>query len=323
MPPLPPAAGPHTVRMVDPVLTTVAQGYRNAKSVGNALFPSVPVFARAGIILKFGDESFRLYNLRRAPGGPVLEVQFGYDGGQYSIKQNALSAKIPVEIQAEAQNVHNVDLGAGAMAMTMQIQDLAMEYEQAGLARNAANYDADHKIALGAGTEWSDPDSNPLTQISTGKEAISDTTGEDANTFVLSPKAWKGVRENPHVVERFKYTTSGPVTLQQFAALIEVDNVAIGRKRYVDDDGAFQPVWGNDAILAWVAPGARSTEAAPNPLQRAMPSYGYTYTLQGSPVAEQPYYDNDTRSWKYPTIHEAQPQLTGMLAGYLFQGAGG
>lgn len=321
---LAPVVGPHTVRQVDPVLTTVAHGFRNnARSVGYALFPQVPVFARAGIILKFGDESFRLYNLRRAPGGPTLEVQFGYDGGQYAIKQNALAGKIPVEIQAESQNVHGVDLAAGAMAMTMQVHDLAMEYEQANLARAAANYDSDHKIALGGGTEWTDPDSNPLPHISTAKEAISDTTGEDANTLVLSAKAWKGARENPHVIERFKYTTSGPITLEQFANLIEVENVVIGRKRYVDQNGKFQPVWGTDAVLAWVAPGARDATATPNPLQRAMPSYGYTYTLNGSPVAEAPYYDDNTRSWKYPTIHEAQAQLTGMLAGYLFQGAGG
>ena len=55
-------------RVIDPILTEVAQGYKNADMVGMALFPYVPVAQRGGKIITFGKEAFRLYNTGRTPG---------------------------------------------------------------------------------------------------------------------------------------------------------------------------------------------------------------------------------------------------------------
>ncbi len=61
-------------RVVDPILSTVAQGYQNSELIGNALFPHVAVQQRAGKILSFGKESFMAYDTARAPGGPIKRI---------------------------------------------------------------------------------------------------------------------------------------------------------------------------------------------------------------------------------------------------------
>lgn len=45
-------------RVVDPVLTTHAQGYKNADFVGMALFPRVDVAKSGGQVIEFGREAF-------------------------------------------------------------------------------------------------------------------------------------------------------------------------------------------------------------------------------------------------------------------------
>ena len=54
-------------RVIDPILSTVAQGYQNAEFIGMNLFPYVPVGQRGGKIITFGKEDFALYATGRAP----------------------------------------------------------------------------------------------------------------------------------------------------------------------------------------------------------------------------------------------------------------
>ena len=310
------------VRVVDTVLSNLALGYSNAESVGSLLFPSIPVTLRAGKIIQFGLEGFRLYNIRRAPGATIAEVEFGYSAGSYSLEQFAVKAKVPVEIAQEAQNAHAIDLGSGAVSLTMEIQSQSLEYQHAELARGAGNYDVGHKHAYTGATSWWNDSARPLDDIAQAREAVRRTCGKYPNTMVLGPDAWSAIRRHPQVLARFQ-NTDGVITLEQFARLVEIANVRVGQRTYYDDDdGQFHDMWGSDVVMAWVNPGAQNPSTKPGVFQRAMPSFGYTYTLINTPVIEVPYYDQDTASWKYPNTTEQKPLLTGMLAGFLFVGAG-
>ncbi|WP_204568360.1 hypothetical protein, partial [Collinsella tanakaei] len=48
------------------------------------------------------------------------------------------------------------------------------------------------------------------------------------------------------------------------------------------------------------------------------PSFGYTYTLKDSLMAEEPYYERNNKTWYFPVSATRRPVLTGMGAGYLF-----
>lgn len=296
------------VRVVDPILTHHVQGYQNATFVGDALFPTVPVKTQGGQVIEFGKEAFMLYNLRRAPGGPSKRIEFGYVGKPYTLIQEALEAKVPTEFHRDAMAVPGIDLAAQSVDLTMKVIKLSLEYQQASIATNTNNYDSNHKKDCTA-LKWSAAGGLPITDINNGRDAIRATIGVRPNVLVLSAQAWKAVRDNAQVLERFKYTTSGPVSIDQFAKLVEIPRVVLADAVYSSDSGAFSDVWGNTAVLAYVP-------LTPSSIQE--PSYGYTYTMEGHPSVKQPYYENSTESWIYKVIYERQPVLTGMTAGYLF-----
>ncbi len=76
-----------TARVVDPVLSGIAQGYRHAQRVGHILFPRIDVTQRGGHVIEFGRESFFDYKARRAPGADTMNIQFGYEGKPYVLDQ--------------------------------------------------------------------------------------------------------------------------------------------------------------------------------------------------------------------------------------------
>ncbi len=113
------------VRVVDPILTAVARGYGrpNAK-IANILFPLVPVGARAGTILSFGPESFRLVNSARAPGANTKRIQLGYASGKFSLVDHRLEGEVPIEHEEEANAVPGIDLGSMAVNMVQDVNSI-------------------------------------------------------------------------------------------------------------------------------------------------------------------------------------------------------
>jgi hypothetical protein len=100
-----PQATPGQARVVDPILSAVARGYRSPKAaVANVLFPIVTVGLRAGRIISFGPDDFKLVNTARAPGANTKRIQFGYAGENYSLVDYRLEGAVPNELQEEASN---------------------------------------------------------------------------------------------------------------------------------------------------------------------------------------------------------------------------
>lgn len=306
-----------TAAVIDPILSNHARGYRNASFVSDVLFPRVSIPNRSMSVLKFGKESFRKLNTRRAPGSNVKRIQYGYASDTISLSQDALEAVVPVEHQQEAAKVPGIDLGANAINMVLDVVDLGLEYDAAQLARNAANYDANHKLALTGTDRWTSDASDPGADIGDAKEDIRRYIGRRPNVLMLGPSAAKALKRHPKIKEQFKYVSKDSITLDMLAAYFEVEKVVAGDAVYLPETAAdtaeATDIWGDDAILAYV------------PLTGGnfmVPSFGYTYELLGYPQVEAPYYSRETKSWIYPTTTERKPYLVGADAGFLFQNAG-
>lgn len=298
------------VRVIDPILSNVAQGYKNAELVGNFLFPRVPVFASGGQIIEFGKEAFYSYNLRRTPGGTTKRIQFGYQGKPFALLQDSLEAQVPREWMRDASVVPGIDLGQRAIALGMKIATKSLEVDQAAIATNAANYDANHKLVLAGGTKWSTGTGTPTADINTAREAVRASVGMYPNTVLLSAVAFNAAINNPNVVSRFQYTTHDVITEDMLAALWNVDKVIVGKAISMTDAGVASDIWGNNVVLAYTNLGSMGAEE---------PSFGYTYTMDGNPLVEQPYWDNNTKSWVYGVNYERLPVLSGITAGFLIQ----
>lgn len=301
---------PSQVRVINPILTTHVQGYRQAQFTGGVLFPRVPVEVSGGQILEFGKESFKLYNARRAPGAGTKRISFGYLGKPYALFNDALEAPVPREFLRDAKVVPGIDLGTRAVNLVMRTLGLSLEVEQAALALDATKYDANHKIALAGTDKWSDPASDPVKQIQDYKEAVRASIGVYPNVLHLSAQAFSALKTNQKIRDQFKYTSSDSITAEMLAKLFELEKVEVGQAVTANDAGVFSDVWGNNAVLAYVPQ---------NPSGMEEPSYGYTYTMLGHPLVEEPYYDNNAKSWIYGVGFERAPVLSGITGGFLIQ----
>lgn len=309
---------PGQVRVVDPILTTHAQGYLRPGNVGRMLFPIVEVGQYGGRVLTFGKEAFRRYNTKRAPGSATQRIQYGYLGNPYAITPSALEALVPDELETDAAAVPGIDMASDAVDMTLDVVELEHECECADIARDAGNYDTDHKVALTGASRWKGDSANPNTDIETAKEAVRASIGVKPNTVVLSPSAFSGAKNNANILDRIKYTGRDAVTTQMLANLWEVQNVIVGEAVSASgQDDTLSDVWGDDVIVAYVAPASGS-----NRRSSARPSYGYTYSIRGMPNVRQPYREENRKSWVYPVSADRTPVLSGMVAGYLIQNAG-
>lgn len=307
-------------RAVDPLLTEVARGYVSPRSpVANRLFPIVPVGQRAGRIISFGPEDFLLFNTVKAPGANTKRVQFGYASDPFALVDHRLEGALPTERMQEAQAVPGLDLSKITVRKVQNIMAAVREKEAADLARNAALYPSSNKKTLTGADRWDDPASDPFTDIMDGKEAIRSKIGVRPNTLELGPKVLTALRTHPAVLDRLSTSTDRkPASIAQLQALFEVEAVIEGEAVYLDPTSSpsnptMVDMWGNDAILAYTDTASADDMGAP--------SFGYTYQLDGMPIVQEAYYDDNTETWYYPVKDARKPYLVGATAGFLIVGA--
>lgn len=306
-------------RVVDPILTEHARGYRKPGNVGKKLFPVCVVPSYGGKVIQFDKAAFRLHSAKRAPGTATKRIESGYAGVPYAIVPSALEASVPRERMVDAAQVPGIDLARDAVDVTLSSIELEHEYDSAQLARNAAAYDADHKVALVGAARWTGADGDPVKDVKTAIEAVRASIGVRPNLVVLAPTAFNACEFNPKVLDRIKYTGRDSVTTEILAKLFGVAEVVVGEAVVATGaNDAFGDIWGDDVIVAYVAPSA-SSDGRRN---SAEPSYGYTYSIEGMPSVENPYWDNSTKSWIYGVSNDCTPVVSGITAGYLIQNAG-
>lgn len=300
-------------RVIDPILSTHARGYTNAEMIGHLLFPVVNIPVRGVRVLKFGKESFRMMNTRRAPGAETQRVQYGYASDPVALQQDSLEGLVPWENMQEASQVPGIDLASGSIEMVLDVIALGREYEISKLVRDPAKYGANNKLALAAPDKWSEPDSDPYKDIQTGREQIRRRIGRYPNLLTLGPDVVAALTNHPKIKEQFKYTSSESITLEMLAKYLKLEKVIEGKAVFLaenaDDDADAQDVWGDDAILSYTPKGSNYR----------IPSFGYTYRLNGHPLVEQPYSERNRKSWIYPVTEDWSPEMTGADAGFLFQ----
>lgn len=294
-------------RVVDPILTSVVQGYVQPEFVGSALFPAVPVSKRSGYVIEFGKEDFALFDTRRAPGVATKRRNINYGNRQYSLYQDSLEGELPIEHVEESEGL-GFDLQEEASESTMRSIQLRLEYDQAAIATNTSNYDANHKVTLSGTSQWNDPASKPSATIRSWRNSIRATTGVYPNTMLMGPTVFDTFVEHEEIKDKIKHTSSASITADQIAAMFNFEKVVIGSSLVLNAAGDFTDIWGKVVIQAYVPMVARS---------RRQPSYGYTYTLRGYPIAEQPYYDRNHKTWFFPVTAERSPELTGVASGFL------
>jgi hypothetical protein len=305
---------PAQAQVVAIALTEVARGYKSPLNpVAQTLFPTVTVNARAGKIISFGPEAFKLVGTVRAPGANTKRVTFGYASEDFAILDYRLEAQTPEEIQESGLAVFGINNMEINVMLVLDAIAREREHQAAALARDASKYASTNKETLSGTGQWSDPASDPIADILDAKEAVRKQIGMRPNTLVLPPVVLTAVRNHPKILDRLSTAADRPpASMAQLSALFEIPQIVDAGTTYHDGE-QFQDIWGKDAILAYTTPA--------NLASMGSPSFGYTYQLAGRPEVEEGYEDRNTKSWINPVNDARKAVLAGPSAGFLFKAA--
>lgn len=304
----------------NPVLTSLLLGMGQGSYVAERLMPRLPQSLSSVTLAQMGDERFRRYSLRRAPGTSTKRVNIRYQDKTYSVDQYSVEVPIPRELIREADesrrlNVGNyLDISKIAMVTASDILNLDYEIEAAAYAIDSTTYASGHVQALAGATKWSASTGTPVTDIRAGGEVIRKKIGKRANTLVLSADAAYAIASNPEVKGYLSANNTGPASLEQLKQILGVPNIVVGDGIWIDETGTAADVWGNNAMLAYVPKIGGGTDVS-----LAEPAFGFTNVLEGHPFAETPYYEAGLKSWIYGATYERKPNVAYNTAGFLFQ----
>lgn len=305
----------------NPVLTSLLLGLGQGNYIAERLFPRLPQALSKVIIAQVGDERFRRYNLRRAPGTATKRVNIKYEGKVYSVEQYSIEVPMPREIIRESDEARrlnltaNLDVSRIAMTTANDILGLDYEIECAEVAVDPDTYQAGNVLALSGSTKWSHADGTPVSDIATAAEKIRKSVGRRPNKLILSADAAVAIRHNREVKSYLPSTQMGPASVDQLKSILNVADIEIGDAIWINDANTAADVWGNNAVLAYVP----RMSGAMGDISLAEPAFGFTNVIEGHPFAEQPYYDNGAKSWVYGATFERRPNVAYPGAAFLFQ----
>jgi len=307
------------LRISDPVLTALVQGYTNAELIGDKLMTPVRVTKETGRFPAFGKEVFVMpNNLKRAIGQPVQRIvtQSGYI--PLSLDEYALGVGIENRERNEWAGAPEMLLNGKILQVTSKIA-LYREYLQAVGCTTAGNY-----AVSGAAKAWGGAGSgDPVKDFDDLQEILVKKNGRMGNVGFFSWGAWVLFKNNSAVLNRIKYggspITPAQMTARAAAELLQVDEVVIGKANYAY--GLTQGKFGGDAVTqAFIWDSVQSNNAGI--LIRGSgggiePAFGYTWERLNSPVVES-YYENQTKQQIYDYEHFFTPAVTLNTAGAFY-----
>lgn len=298
------------LRVQDPVLTKLAQGYHNLELIGEVLMPTVEIDKEAGKIPKFGRLAFRLPSTVRNLRGTSNRL----DPEDITAIDVALEEHdVEYAIDYREENEAIFSLRQFALNTTQDVIALGREKEVATLALDESKYDSGNKVTLSGTSKITSKQADIFAMFDTGIRAVKRAIGRKPNVCVIAGDVWAALKEHPAVIEKLKYSQVAIVTPEVFGKLIGIDTVKIGEAVY-EESNQLKDIWSDAIVLAYVAP--RSTERKGTVYE---PSYGYTVRRQGGLFVDT-YKENGGKLEVIRTTDIHKPHLLGASAGYLIKG---
>lgn len=275
------------LRIVDPVLTTIAQGYSNNAMISEKLFPTVTVPKLKGKIPVFGKEAFLVRDTIRAiragsnripPSDIFLE--------EFETQERDVEIAIDYIEEEEA-----FDFARYEQRITKELMDILLlgkEKEAADYVQNPLNFSNDMKLEITSGEAWNDytlTEVDPLEAIRDGMASIRAKIARYPNTCVMGDATYRALVSHPKLIERVKYSGVSKVNTSILSELLDIPNIYIGLAVHSSDGVTFSDVWDDNLILAYVDRSERLNRSEFNP------SYGYTFQREGKPEVDS-YYEN-------------------------------
>ncbi|MDD2105701.1 hypothetical protein [Pseudomonas asiatica] len=294
------------LRVVDPVLTNLARGYRNAQLIGEALFPIALIDKEAGTIPLFGKEAFDLYDTERAirAQSNIMNPD-DVNGLDVVLREHDIAYPVDYREQAEAL----FDAQARASRRVVDVIDLRREVACAKLAQNPNTYLAGAKVSLAGSSQWSNGGGDPIQDVERGKEVIRSRIGVRPNTVTMGASVYASLKFHPKLQEALGSNERKLITLEHLKALFGIQDIFIGEA--LANAGTFGDIWSDSLQLAYVAKPQGGAQA-----NYEDPSFGYTLRRKGMPEIDT--YDGAGGKLNYVRNTDIyKPVVVGADAGYL------
>lgn len=305
------------------VLSNLARGYKNDSRVGSALFPVVGVGDYGGIVITFDSSEFVINDDSRAPGGTFNAISDGYNGDAYQLETRGLRYLLPREIDHTSSQI-GIDWGVKAKDSLMKATTLRLEYQQAQIATNPANYLADNITVVSDGLYWGGDGASsvdPEDQILEIKSKISSQIGVDPNVCILGREVADGMFSNQKIRDRIRYTSKDSVTLEMLSSMYNTKFYSGDAIMKRSRNSPSERVWGNYAIFSYVPEfalnGQRIPFAPDGKITRYEPSGFFTYMFDGHPELTDRYWVEDRDTWCWKIRSDRAPVISMRGANYL------
>lgn len=263
---------------IDPVLTNLAFGYKQAEFIGEKIMPVVFTDAEGIQAPKFGKGSFVEYQTERAVGAASNVITM--DVPSYLpvvLEEHDLAAG--VDYREEAESLFDEQAKATRRA-TSGVQ-LRQEIETATLLQSKSAYESGHYKDLSAATKWSDKTADPVKDIADAKEVVRAACGVRPNVLVLGAAVAHQLAYHPALQNVLGSNERKLITPELMKVIFDVDEVIIGNAVSAPaPNKQTKDVWGNFAALV-VRPKVHTSGN-----DEGEPSFGYTFRRKGMPIVD-------------------------------------
>lgn len=304
------------VRIIDPILTQLAQGYKNTDGVATFFAPSVSMNVRAGRTLTFGKEAFAAQNFLRAPGTNIQKISNEFGTRSFSLRQEAISWQIAEEVAAEAKNgAAAIDLRAYAAKDAANRLMQSWEIQVASKVLDVTQYEAGNVLDLATYNSGADQFNSPTSDVEVLmddlKEQVRSQIGCYPNKLVLSPDAFNALKRNKRIRDFMQRGVL--VNEKTLAEIFGLDEIRVARRLKLGEDNAsLENIYNNVALLFYHPSGATDGFTPALDANYGTPAYAYTYTLAGYPISTPERFNMDRRVFEGDILVERSFELVGM-----------
>ena len=274
------------LRMVDPVLTTVAQGYSNASMIAEALFPIVSVPKIKGKIPIFGRDAFIVRDTSRAIRAQSNRIPpSDVDLVTFETRERDVETSIDYIEEEESPDFFRYEQKLAKQLV--DILELGREKEIADYVQNISNYPIGlvKQITSQEAFDNYTLTIDPIAIIRLCMTAVRTRIGKYPNTMVMGDEVFQALLQHPKILDRIKYSGVSKANSQILGELTDISDISIGLGVYSTDGASFTDIWRDNIILAYVDKNDKISRSEFNP------SFGYIFQREGKPEIDT-YYEN-------------------------------
>jgi hypothetical protein len=238
---------------IDAALTNISIAYKNAQNIIRQVLLPFPSTKKSDVVWKYGQELFLSEDDTRAAGAEAKDTTWALSTVNFQCGGHALRDRIPRDTENNADPALNL-IADSTTVLTAKAQ---LNEEINGVAALVAAMTGASVSNIYA-SPWNSNTYNPYTVLRAAIDTITLACGTAPNCLALSAPVWTAIRTNTNVTGLITGAPQLPnvkITLAQFAELLELDEVVVGRTVYNTVPGATKTfVWGQKALLFYRAP---------------------------------------------------------------------